>query len=680
MLDDGRTFAKMQRVSTSSAESKEELPGENRRLCLLLFLFLWVSFAWFYHTGEHNENAHFDQIRALAENGSWQIDRFSGNTADVIKLGGHVFPNKAPGVTYLGVLPWKLFRAVLSTTPLSGAAQLHFTAYLVSLTTLGLCSALTGCAVFRLLLRFGLSQVVALCFALLYALGTIAFPFSTVLFSHQLAASFLFLGFFLLCERKQPWQVVAAGFLLGFAPVLEYPAALGTVIIGLYGLTRLRGRWFLLFLGSGIAAGTFLLFYNWTAFHQLLFVSYEAYKKPGSVFAGHSRGFAGVSWPQANILWEITFGRQRGLFYVNPWLVLILPALFTLRERFWRRELIVCFAMVGVFFSFNSGFGDSIVYWGGAWSIGPRHLVPMLPFMTVPIALLCRERWFAVAAAVLGSVSLLAMFSATAITPRVPYEASDPFLFYLRQLHLGRISLNAAGIFANRFVPGYSFNLGQLLGLPGRTQLLPLALLWAIAIPWLFRKAWPLVTSRAARMTPFYFSGAIVSLSLVPVLWHVNQPVPQGWTRGLAGVITPGLFLQNASSADADATFLDTSRVVHRRDAPIDLAWPSESSPFPAPFGGIWTGVLCVPVAGLYSFALESDDGSALYLDGRPVIDHWRSGGAARKDVAVILSRGFYPIALHYENSLNSGILRLFWSPPDVAEEIVPPEYLFSRP
>lgn len=235
----------MQPVSQVAAESQEQLPGEIRQLCLLLFVFLWASFAWFYHTGEHNENAHFDQIRSLAEEGTWHIERFSGNTADVIKLAGHIFPNKAPGVTYLGVIPWKFFRAILAITPLSDAARLHFAAYLVALTTLGLCSASTGCAVFRLLLRFGLSREAALCFSLLYSLGTIAFPFSTVLFSHQLAASFLFLGFVLLIERERLWQVVVAGFLLGFAPVLEYPAALGTVVIGLYGLTSLRWRWFL---------------------------------------------------------------------------------------------------------------------------------------------------------------------------------------------------------------------------------------------------------------------------------------------------------------------------------------------------------------------------------------------------------------------------------------------------
>lgn len=175
---------------------------DDRRLGWLLFLFLWASFGYFYHTGQHNEEARFDQIRAVVEQHHWEIDGLAGDTADVIEVGGHVYPNKAPGTTYLGVLPWWLFRTALAATPLSAAAQRAATDYLTVVCTLGLFSALAGSALYAFLARVGLSQPQALFFALLYSLGTIAFPFSAVFFSHQLAASFLFLGFFLLWRQR----------------------------------------------------------------------------------------------------------------------------------------------------------------------------------------------------------------------------------------------------------------------------------------------------------------------------------------------------------------------------------------------------------------------------------------------------------------------------------------------
>ncbi|MEO6872096.1 MAG: PA14 domain-containing protein [Chthoniobacterales bacterium] len=659
-------------------------------MALLLFAFLWVSFAWFYHTGGHNENAHVDQIRALADEGRWDINEFVGNTADIIRVDDKFYPNKAPGITLLGVLPWKVFRTVLGWTSLSDGAQLHFTSYLVQLTTLGLFSALTGSVLWLFLARVGLSQVAALFFALLYSIGTIAFPFSTIFFSHQLAASFLFLGFFLLWklrqetsssqsrEAKRHAQVVLAGLLLGFAPVLEYPAALGTVVIGCYGLTNLSRRRFCLFFVAGVAAGSSLLFYNWCAFHQLVYLSYEAYLSPGASFGGHAHGFLGVGWPRADVLWNITFGRQRGLFYANPWLCLIVPALVTLRSRTWRRELIVSFALVATFLAFNSGFGDSVIYWGGAWSIGPRHLVPMLPFMALPIALLCRRRPFAIAALALGCFSVGAMFGATAITPCVPYEAAEPWGFYLHQIFLGRFSLNAGGIWANRFLPGLSSNLGQLLGLPPRTQMLPLALLWAVFVPILFRQVISETSDRFVPSAPFCFAGGILALGLLPLVYWPRVPRPAGWVNGLAGVMAPGPFVENTSSANADAAFVDQAQARRGRSAVIDFLWDGNDSPFRPPFGGIWTGAIYAPVTGTYSIAVDSDDGSALYIDGIPVIDHWRTATLSRKNVNAIFSQGFHALALHYENAAATGRLRLSWSPPGVPEEIVPPEYLFS--
>lgn len=622
------------------------------RLRLFLFLFLLGSFAWFFHTGQDNENARFDQIRAVVEEGSWNIDQFSGNTADVIKIDGHRFPNKAPGTTFLALPSWIFFRVLLSALPLSELVQLQFVIYLVVLSTVGIFSALAGCALFTFLQRLGLSPPAALFFAILYSLGTIAFPFSTVFFSHQLAASFLFLGFYLLWksrgENESYLEIVFAGLLLGFAPVLEYPAALGTLIIGLYGLTSIRWRAFWIFAAAGIAAASLLLVYNWTAFHRLFFISYEAYNAPGAAFPGHQQGFVGVSWPRWDVFWRITFGRQRGLFYVNPWLVLTLPALVTLRHRTWRRELIVCFAMVVSFFVFDSGFGDSVIYWGGAWSVGPRHLIPMLPFMVVPIALLCRNRIFVGIAAVLGGFSLLTMFCATAVTPRVSYDTSDPVLFYLREIFLGRLSLNVDSIFANRFVPGFSFNLGQLLGLPPRAQLLPLGVAWAVILPLLFRKAYSLAQTRPSKIvrnTPLLFSGAMVVFCVLPVLWNPYWIDRPGWSHGLAGALAPNSV---------------------RRDAAIDFDWDRVANP--APFRGTWTGQIYAPNAGFYRFAIRSDGGATLALDGLPV-----SGNG------LALTKGFHSVEIHYQRRARAGMLRFLWGPPDEPMEIVPPEFLFSR-
>ena len=50
-----------------------------------------------------------------------------------------------------------------------------------------------------------------------------------------------------------------------------------------------------------------LLAYNYLAFGHPLFLSYEAYMLPGNKewFPEQSVGFAGVTYPKANVLWDI---------------------------------------------------------------------------------------------------------------------------------------------------------------------------------------------------------------------------------------------------------------------------------------------------------------------------------------------------------------------------------------
>jgi hypothetical protein len=65
-------------------------------------------------------------------------------------------------------------------------------------------------------------------------------------------------------------------------------------------------------------------------------------------------------------------------------------------------------------------------------------------------------------------------------------------------------------------------------------------------------------------------------------------------------------------------------------------------------FGAQMTGTLFVKVAGRYPFAMTSDDGSRLYVDGRLVIDN---GGDHRQTTVLTilkLSAGYHPFVLNY--------------------------------
>jgi hypothetical protein len=89
------------------------------------------------------------------------------------------------------------------------------------------------------------------------------------------------------------------------------------------------------------------------------------------------------------------------------------------------------------------------------------------------------------------------------------------------------------------------------------------------------------------------------------------------------------------------------------------------------------SGSLSIPVAGDYTFAVESDDGFRLLIDGQLVA---LSDVSGRQQTAPLsLSAGLHPfVLLHYENTGVAG-LRLLWSGPGIdGEELIPASALYK--
>jgi hypothetical protein len=187
----------------------------------------------------------------------------------------------------------------------------------------------------------------------------------------------------------------------------------------------------------------------------------------------HERGILGVSLPSLTALGALTFGTQRGLFWLAPWLLLAPVGLLELRNPERRLLTGVLAANVLLALVVASGFG----YWLGGWSVGPRHLVSALPAMTVLVAFgwqrlvkMARGREGLADAVARGLVVAGIWTSAAAALtyPGFPEELRDP----LAELAL---PLVARGQF--------SHSLGTALGLRSDLAMLPALLaVFAMAV------------------------------------------------------------------------------------------------------------------------------------------------------------------------------------------------------
>jgi hypothetical protein len=185
----------------------------------------------------------------------------------------------------------------------------------------------------------------------------------------------------------------------------------------------------------------------------------------------HSTGFLSLTAPNADALWGITFSTYRGLFFVAPVLLLCwagFAAWWSRREH--RAEFLVCLWATVSFFLFNG----SSAMWEGGYSVGPRYLVPMVPFFTVALGAFAMRWgttiWARLLTGILATWSLFVVWAETIGGQNYPNWDTNPLVNYsLPNLMNGDVARN----------------LGMVIGLRNWTSLLPLFLVLIVLLVFL---------------------------------------------------------------------------------------------------------------------------------------------------------------------------------------------------
>jgi hypothetical protein len=462
----------------------------------LLGLLLFVSYAYFVSPPSWNENSRFDLVRSLVERQRLDIDPYEHDTGDKSFRQGHTYSDKAPGASFLAVPAYAAYYGFRRLTGSSQASSLPAAGhreegelpylvntafrralYVCNLSTNALAGALLGAAFLALLRRrFGVPARSALATALSLGLGSLVFPYATMFYGHVLAALFLFVAFALVTRRETvPGRhLAAAGAAAGLAVLTELPAAPVAVLLGVCAVTLVRPRrQALWYVAGGSGPLLLLLGYQYAAFGAALRSGYALVSRP-EFAAGMSHGVMGVGVPRPGVLFAELFGRARGLLYLSPVLLLGFVGLSRRLVAVWadrraRAEVAVASGVVVYFLLMNAGY----YMWYGGSALGPRHVIPALPFLSLGIPFAFR-RPRPVLVGALIAVSIVNQLAATAVQPTAPL-VRDVLLDHVYP-HLLRGEVPS---------PAGPSNLGTLLGLPGPASLIPLILLWALALPML---------------------------------------------------------------------------------------------------------------------------------------------------------------------------------------------------
>jgi len=121
---------------------------------------------------------------------------------------------------------------------------------------------------------------------------------------------------------------------------------------------------------------------------------------------------------------------------------------------------------------------------------------------------------------------------------------------------------------------------------------------------------------------------------------------------------------------------------VNRVDATINFDWDVK-----APGSAIavdtysvrWTGQVQAAKTEAYTFYTTSDDGVRMWIDGQEVINDWTTHAPKEDRATVNLQAGtFHDIKIEYYQEQYGAVMKLFWSSPSTAKQVIPQASLFS--
>ena len=358
----------------------------SRRVAVLLAVALLIVLGPLVGPDTAQPASRYDLTASLAEHGSVDLGPYHHRLGvDRAIYHGHLRSDKAPGQPLLAVPVYAVGRALGADSAVHARETGDLGLWWVTLWSATLPFVILVALMFLAAERFA-SRNVALAVALLVGLSTMMLPHAVNLYGHDLAALFGF-GAWLLLERDpiSPRRAVLGGVLAGAAVFTEYQCAIILLVLAGYVLARHRARigWFALGASAPLVA---LAWYQWAAFGA-------PWRTPAAFFAGTINGTTegGYSAPGVQSLLAVLFG-NRGLWVGAP------VALLALAGAVWitkagtdaaRRHAIVALAIMLPYLVLVAG-------WSGFKLLedpGPRFLIPALPFLAVPLAVVWDHVW-----------------------------------------------------------------------------------------------------------------------------------------------------------------------------------------------------------------------------------------------------------------------------------------------
>jgi len=332
----------------------------------IVILAIYLYFLNGFHSA--NELSRYSLIQAIVEERTFIIDNYILSMIDVSYYNGHYYSDKPPGLSFVGVPVYFFGRILLSSFWIPNL--------LISL--IAIFSALTVVLIYELAGFLGGSRTSKLLTALTYAFGTIAWVYSKTFFAHSFSAFLLLLSMYcayLFVQKNSTKFILISGVTMGYSSMVEYSNLLLVIPFLLYFIvynTRKRLIYFL--------APIVLFLIILSTYHYVCFGSPFSTPLQYTSHFGNVQDISYFSNPVHIGLYGLLIGHYRGLFYLSPILLLAPFGFFYLYENYKPETFLALssFIIIVLFYS-------TYTVWHGGMAYGPRFLLSVVPFFTLPL-------------------------------------------------------------------------------------------------------------------------------------------------------------------------------------------------------------------------------------------------------------------------------------------------------
>lgn len=385
------------------------------RAALLLGLAVLLPMLLLFHpqTG-WNVNTRIALVLAIVNEGIFSIDTWHDvppyDTEDKAFFDGKHYSDKIFGVSLLA-LPF-----VYTARLFSDGGVSFETAHVVGKTfAVAIPGAISAALFFLLLARLGCPPRRAILLTSIAVFGTMWFGYGTVFYPYMAGMACclgaLWVTFFPRAGRVTLANSFLVGFLLGYALLSDLifniaVLALGVVwllraldqvgVIGLRAFAELTGERSRLkhliqfsacfWIGVLIPMGLFAA-YCYSIFGEFS-VPYK-YEVNERFREGMAQGVMGVTAPKLHALWFITLHPFRGILFWSPIMLAGIAGCVLATAQYGKRCIVGWMGLL-VFIGyllFNAGY---YMWWGG-WGMGPRFLIPAIPFLLLGLGEMARD-------------------------------------------------------------------------------------------------------------------------------------------------------------------------------------------------------------------------------------------------------------------------------------------------